>query len=469
MDRKSPLKISLATLGCKVNQSDAAALAAGLLARGHRLVSARDRADICVVHTCTVTQKTDYQSRQLIRRAIAANPEARIIVTGCYAETAPETIREIPGVDYVCGTGQWEAVAAAAAAAGKLKRAQVLARGGEKRDCFPAGTAPFFGARTRAYLKVQDGCNAFCSYCIVPHARGANRSLPPDDALGAFRTLADQGFQEIVLTGIHLGSYGGDLHPRSSLLALLEAIERENTGIRLRLSSIEPKEFDEALVEFLAGSRNICPHLHIPLQSGDDEVLRAMNRNYSTAFYGDLVHRFVERIPELAIGLDVIGGFPGEDEAAFENTLNLIRRLPIAYLHVFPFSRRKGTAAEKLCGQIPPGTIKSRCLALRELGEEKRRLFYESFVGKEARVLLESTRDRESGLRKGYSRNYIPVLVRGGEDRVSREVPVLITEVAGRKVFGKILSHDRESGDRRAAEPQQKLTPSLPSPLEGEG
>ncbi len=224
MDRKSPLKISLATLGCKVNQSDAAALAAGLLARGHRLVSARDRADICVVHTCTVTRKTDYQSRQLIRRAIAANPEARIIVTGCYAETAPEVIRDIPGVDYVCGTGQWEAIAAAAGAKGKLKQAQVLTGGREKRDCFPLGTAPFFGARTRAYLKVQDGCNAFCTYCIVPHARGPLRSRRPERVMEEARELVGKGFKEIVLTGIHTGAYGKDLNGGVTLAGLLQRL-----------------------------------------------------------------------------------------------------------------------------------------------------------------------------------------------------------------------------------------------------
>ncbi len=458
MDRKSPLRIALVTLGCKVNQSDAAALAAGLLARGHRLVSFRQSADVCIVHTCTVTQKTDYQSRQLIRRAVSRNPEARIIVTGCYAETAPEAIRDIPGVDYVGGTGEQEAIAAIAGEMGKLEKPQVLSSRGEKRDCMGPVTAPFFGERTRAYLKVQDGCNAFCSYCIVPHARGRNRSLPPEEAVGAFRNLAAQGFKEIVLTGIHLGSYGEDLHPSRSLPALLEAIERESDDVRLRLSSIEPTEFDDALIEFLGRSRMICPHLHIPLQSGDDGILKMMNRNYSAAFFADLLNRLTRTIPDLAIGVDVIGGFPGEDEEAFENTLNLLRTLPVAYLHIFPFSRRKGTPAEELAGQVPPQTIKARCERLRELGEEKRRLFYASFLGRETRVLIESRKDRETGLPKGYSRNYIPVLVRGGDDWVNHEIPAVITEVAGGKVFGKnILTTEGAESTENSGKIPKKL------------
>ncbi len=449
MDRKSPLRISLATLGCKVNQSDAAALAAGLLARGHRLVSPGHPADVCIIHTCTVTQKTDYQSRQLIRRAVSANPEARIVVTGCYAETAPEAVRAIPGVDYICGTGQWEAVAAIAGEKGKVDTPQVIIAGPARRDGSELRAAPFFGERTRAFLKVQDGCNAFCSYCIVPHARGPNRSLPLEKALGTFRELADRGFKEVVLAGIHLGSYGEDLQPRSSLVELLGAIEGEDREIRVRLSSIEPAEFTEPLIEFLGRTRAICPHLHIPLQSGDDAILKAMNRNYPAAFYEDLVNRLCREIPELAVGLDVIGGFPGEEDRAFENTRNLIRRLPVAYLHVFPFSRRSGTPAEKLGRQLSPAVIKSRCANLRELGEEKRQIFYRSFLGREARVLIESKKDRFTGLAKGYSRNYIPVLVRGGEDRVNEEIPVVLTGVEGGRAFGEVLSPQRAQRTQR--------------------
>ncbi len=439
MDRKSPLRISQTVLGCKVNQSDAAALRAELLTRGHQVVSFQQPADVCILHTCTVTRKTDYQSRQLIRRAIARNPQARIIVTGCYAETAPEAIQAIPGVDFIAGTGEQERIVEVVGTGAETEKPLFISSPAEQRDGFQRGIVPFFFERTRAYLKVQDGCDAFCSYCIVPQARGRNRSLPLDKALSLLRQLAEQGFKEIVLAGIHLGSYGKDLVPPRSLWHFLRAIDEGEQDIRVRLSSIEPGEFHPFLVDFLGHSQKICPHLHVPLQSGDDEILRRMNRHYSGAFFEELINGLVGRIPGLAVGVDVIGGFPGEDERAFANTLNLIERLPIAYLHIFPFSRRRGTAAEGFSGQIPPQTIKSRCRTLRELGEKKRGTFYRSFLGKKMRVLVESKRDQESGWLRGYSRNYIPILVQGGEERINQEVEVVVANVRGIKVFGKIV------------------------------
>jgi threonylcarbamoyladenosine tRNA methylthiotransferase MtaB len=321
----------------------------------------------------------------------------------------------------------------------KSKEACVFSSPIENGRTFEEGRLPLFSERTRAYLKVQDGCNSFCSYCIVPYARGRNRSLPLDQALAKTRDLCALGFKEIVLTGIHLGTYGEDLIPPDSLLSLLQVLELENPDIRVRLSSIEPGEFTPALIDFLAKSRKICPHLHIPLQSGDDGILQRMNRNYSRVFFEDLVNRLVRSIPDLAIGMDIIGGFPGEDEKAFENTVNLIQELPIAYLHVFPFSKRKGTRAENFLGQVPSQVIKARCQTLREIEEKKRQIFYSAFLGKTLKVLVESKKERESGMRKGYSRNYIPILIPAGEEHINQELDVEVTEVRGKKVFGKLL------------------------------
>ena len=439
MDRKGFLKIGLATLGCKANHSDAASLTAELAAQGHRFTSFHQPADVYIIHTCTVTQKADFQSRQLIRRAIARNPDAQIIVTGCYAQVAPDVVRTVPGVDFIVGMGERQKIPEIIASGKKHGQACVLSSSMEERRPWEDERLPLFFARTRAYLKVQDGCDGFCSYCIVPFARGRSRSLPLQDALTKAGELARKGVKEIVLTGIHLGGYGADLIPHRSLLDLLQALEKDIPPLRIRLSSIEPREIPLPLIDFLAQSSRVCPHLHIPLQSGDDGILQRMNRDYSAAFFADLVTRLTGSLPDLAIGVDVIVGFPGEDEKAFENSLRLLETLPISYLHAFPFSRRKGTAAASFSGAVPSAVIKARCQSLRELGAKKRSVFCSSFKGKKAQVLVESKRDSESGQLRGYSRNYIPVLLPGGDEFINHELDVEITEVRGAKVFGKVL------------------------------
>jgi len=443
MDRKNPLKISLITLGCKTNQTDAASLAAELTARGHEIVSSKENADAFVIHACTVTHKTDYQARQAIRQAAARNPEAKIVVTGCYAQVSPQALQAISGVDYVVQPGMRIRIPEVLLSRGKEEKARVLFSEAGAATSFIEERLPLFRDRTRAYLKVQDGCNSFCSYCIVPLARGRNRSLPLRRAVAQAKEFASSGYREIVLTGIHLGAYGEDLRPPVALLDLLLALETAAGIPRIRLSSIEPGEFTPSLVEFLSRSDKICPHLHVPLQSGDDGVLRRMNRRYSPDFFEDLIRRLVQTIPDLAVGADVIGGFPGEDDRAFENTHDLISRLPLAYLHVFPFSRREGTPAARFPDPVPGKVIKTRCHALRELGAKKRADFYRAFLGKNLKVLIESKRDRETGFLKGFSRNYLPVLTEGTDALINREVELEVAEVRGEKVFGKIASPPR--------------------------
>lgn len=439
MDRKDPLKIALITLGCKTNQTDAASLAAELTARGHEIVSSRKKADAYIFHTCTVTHRTDYQARQAIRQAIARDPEAKIIITGCYAQVSPEALRAIPGVDSVVPLRDRNQIPELLQYPKKQISARVFSSKAPPSSAFVEERLPLFLERTRAYLKVQDGCNSFCSYCIVPLARGPNRSLPLDRALFRARELASSGYKEIILTGIHLGTYGEDLPGRTSLLDLLQTLEADPALPRIRLSSIEPGEINPPLIAFLSQAKKICPHLHIPLQSGDDEILRRMGRNYSRGHFADLIHSLAQAIPDLAVGADVIGGFPGEDAKAFENTVNLIAGLPLAYLHVFPFSKREGTVAARYRDSVPSKTIKARCQALRELGARKREDFYRSFLGKKMKVLIESKRDRETGFLKGFSRNYLPVLIDSGDEFIHQESDVRVAEVCGEKVFGKII------------------------------
>jgi threonylcarbamoyladenosine tRNA methylthiotransferase MtaB len=285
--------------------------------------------------------------------------------------------------------------------------------------------ATVFPEHTRAFLKIQDGCDAFCSYCIVPHTRGTSRSLPPEEVLEKIASLCRTGYREVVLTGIHLGAWGRDLRPQADLATLVRQIADGCTVERLRLSSIEPRELNDGLIALIGTEGTICRHLHIPLQSGDDGILAAMRRDYNTAFFRDLVRRLRTAVPGIAIGIDVMAGFPGETEEAFANTLHLVEEMPIAYLHVFPYSRRPGTPAATMAGQLPEEEKKRRAERLRAAGAAKRQAFAEGFIGTPLQVLVEGRTDKNTGFPVGFSDNYIPVAVRGGvtANRIVRVMP----------------------------------------------
>ncbi len=301
-----------------------------------------------------------------------------------------------------------------------------------------------FHRHTRAFLKIQDGCNARCSYCIVPYARGPSRSLPPEKVLENLMRLREKGFKEVVLTGIHIGSYGLDLSPATSLKTLLEGIEQEDSPSRIRLSSIEPLDFSAGLIELLSGSSKVCPHLHIPIQSGDDGILKRMNRNYDRSFLFRLIREIHERIPGASIGADVIAGFPGESEEGFESTYALVDSLPFSYLHVFPYSKRKGTPASTFPGTVGDRVIKMRAERLRELGKEKRLVFYRRFLHEKMEVLIEGRAGKNKNRLKGLSKNYVPVLLsleNGSIDPagwINQERTVLVTGISESGVTGKI-------------------------------
>jgi threonylcarbamoyladenosine tRNA methylthiotransferase MtaB len=402
--------VSIATLGCKTNQFESAAMEERLRDAGYQIIPFEEGAELVVVNTCTVTTSTDSQSRNLIRRARRLNLDCRVIVTGCYAQIDPEAIRAIPGVAMVIGNDEKKDLLRYLA---EEQEDQLIAVGNPSTG---RGTSPLslstFTERSRAFVQIQNGCDAFCSYCIIPYARGSSRSLEVDEVLRQVRKLADHGFPEVVLTGIHMGAYGQDLQPKSNLLELVRLIEADIELPRLRLGSIEPTEIPDQLIDLMACSDRLCPHLHIPLQAGDNNVLQRMNRHYGVQFFHELIMRIHDKLPEAAIGLDVIAGFPGETETEFEHTCRLIESLPVSHLHVFPFSRRPGTPAADMAGQLSGDLIKERCSILRSLGEEKNRQFAEKFIGRVLEVVVEG--GEKGGLGRGLARNYLNVYFPGG-------------------------------------------------------
>lgn len=418
-------KISFVTLGCKTNQFESAAMTEAARKEGYLVVSAGEAADICVINTCTVTARTDAESRRLIRKALRENPAARIVVTGCYAQIAAEELSTLPGVALIIGNTE------------KRELPQLLRNLGEEQQIKVADiskvqeTGPLlletFAEHTRAFLQVQNGCDSRCSYCIVPHVRGPSRSVSLDNALDGIRTFARQGFQEVVLTGIHLGAFGLDLSPPTSLLELLSRAEREKIVPRLRLGSLEPTEISAELIELIASGQTICPHLHIPLQSGDDGVLTAMNRPYTSGFIRELVDQLTTVDPFLCLGTDIIAGFPGETDEAFERGYRFLEELPLAYFHVFPFSPRQGTPAATMPDPVPPAVIKKRAEALRTLSVRKKGAYFERFLGRELLVLIQQK--RKGGSLQGLSRNYLTVAIPGHSAPVNTEVKVRITGI----------------------------------------
>jgi len=431
-------KVAITTLGCKVNQYESSALVGEFVKRGYSIVPFNTWADIYVINTCTVTGRSDYQARQLIRRAFRANPGAIIVATGCYAQVAPEEIAAMPEVSLIVGSDEKmtlpDRIEALAVAGGKVQVGDI----NRVKDIhFQA--ASFFPGHTRAFLKIQDGCNACCSYCIVPAARGRSRSLPLETVLMELRRLGQAGYQEIVLTGIHLGAYGRDLPGSVCLLDMLIAVERERPVPRIRLSSLEPAEVTDELIDWVSGSDMVCPHFHVPLQSGDDDVLKAMRRTYDRSFFRDLIEKIRFKVPRAGIGVDVMTGFPGEDEAAFQNTFDLIASLPLTYLHVFPYSRRPGTTAAVMQGQVAEKTKKERAETLRCLGAKKKGAFARSFVGADLPVLIEGYDGRDKKSLQGWTDNYLTmILEQEAPDWVNHVVSVRVMDEKDGQLRGRI-------------------------------
>ena len=437
--------ISVATLGCKVNQFESEALIDALERKGYALIPFEEGADITIINTCTVTHRADFQSRQIVRRTFRSNPNSLIIVTGCYPQVEPDAFIKMKEVRYLLGNGEKNQIPDLLPLMQKGEFPRVQVGDIQKETLFSETPFHSFHRHTRAFLKIQDGCNAYCSYCIVPHARGRSRSLHPERVVENLKIFKKKGFKEVVLTGIHLGAYGLDLNPPFPLEKLIKQLEGEETPHRIRLSSIEPGDFSPELIFTLSQSNKICPHLHIPIQSGDDEILKKMNRGYNHSFLSDLIQELHLRIQKLSIGADVIVGFPGETEEKFQHTYGLVESLPFSYLHVFPFSRRKGTPASQFPKGVDEEAIKKRAESMRELGKQKRQAFYRQFLNQELSVLVEDRKEKETGRWKGLSRNYIPVLItdkngiKEHRDWVNHEWTVRVTDLTEKGVIGKVL------------------------------
>ena len=437
--------VAIATLGCRLNQVDSATLAARLEARGFHVADDHaGPADVVVVNTCTVTSRADASDRQAIRRAARQHPGARVVVTGCLAQTDPSRVAAMPDVALVVGNADKarlpdlveELVGGAASrrpAAGRV----VVSKIADAR----AVDAPAVGTtrRARAFLKVQDGCQHRCAFCIVPAARGTSRSLEPAVVLDHARGLVERGHREIVLTGVDLGHYGADLRPRTDLASLVSALVEIRDLRWVRLSSVLPAYVTPALFELLAGSSRVAPHLHIPLQSGSDRVLRAMRRPYTARMYRMLVERLQAAIPGLALGTDVIVGFPGEADGDFDDTMGLVRALPFSYLHVFPYSARAATAAASLPGQVASATMAARSRALRAVSEDKSAAFAREMVGGEYEAIALESRGPDGAL-VALTGNYVEVSVDGADALMRTVIRVAVTAATARGVRGRVVT-----------------------------
>lgn len=411
------MRIGFTTVGCRLNQFETDVMADQARTAGFTLVPFHTSAEVYVVNTCTVTERADADARRLVRQAIRRNPMAFVVVTGCYAQAAPERIAAIEGVDLILGNAEkmelMRHLRGAAWESRELTNARVSVGDIGHVRTFHGAPAAERPDRTRLFLKIQDGCNFACTFCIIPAVRGPNRSLHPDHVVAEAQRLAAAGHPEIVLTGINLGMYGWDLRPKISLSALVRRLVKDTAVPRFRLSSLHPHEVKPEMIRLMGDSSRLCRNIHLALQSGDDEILRQMARSYRSRQFREVVERLHQAVPGIAIGVDVIVGFPGETEAAFENTQRLLDQLPVSYFHVFTYSRRSGTKAAEMSDQVAPDVKARRNRVLRDLGTRKFLAFKRQFLGRTLPVVILEERDRQTGLLQGVSDNYLGILFQG--------------------------------------------------------
>ena len=435
--------VAVATLGCRLNQVDSHVLATQLEARGFRTLPFGTPADVVVVNTCTVTGRADASDRQMIRRARRLHPDARLVVTGCWAQTDPQAVANLRGVDLVVGNADKERLATIVeemARGARPERPRVEVTDIRAVTAMAAPPVPPSMTRARAFLKIQDGCQHRCAFCIVPRARGVSRSLPPRHVLEQARRLADLGYKELVLTGVDLGHYGADLVPRTTLAALLRALVAVR-GLRwIRLSSVLPAYFTGELLEVVTGSRTIAPHFHIPLQSGSDRVLRAMRRPYTVAMYRALVERLTAAVSRLGLGADVIVGFPGETDDDFAATMTLMDSLPLSYVHVFAYSDRAGTAATTLPAHVDRSIVARRSRELRALAAAKSQAFRRAMVGEVHESVVLEHRDRDTGALVGLTGNYVEIAFAGADAAMRTTTRLRVTDAAGSRPRGEVAA-----------------------------
>lgn len=417
------MRVAFSTFGCKINQFESEELKKSFLSSGNTVVSFDEPADIYVINTCTVTGKSDYQCRQAIKSAIKRGNGAQVIVTGCYAETNPDAIKKLGGGTKIVGNSEKQLITAYAGVAESISPSQML--------------PVVKGTRTRSVIKIQDGCESYCSYCIIPHARGKSRSIPPEEVIERFKALVEIDSPEIVLSGIHIGKYGKDINSTLSLSALVSELICLRGSTRIRLSSIEPREVTPEIINMLG--KGLCRHLHIPLQSGDDEILKAMNRDYSVHFYREIIRDVAAQVNDVAIGADVIVGFPGESIEHFQNTVELIEDIPLTHLHVFSYSPRPGTIAFNMKNHVSDKNKKLRNEELRSIGLKKNYEFRKRCLGKILQVIIEPLQ-RGAEMYSGMSDNYVRVSVQGVKEyHIGNKIDVSIVKVSEQATIGRAL------------------------------
>ena len=422
-------RVALHTLGCRLNLSETGSIAQGFKDRGYDIVEFGEPADVVFINTCTVTDAADSTCRNLIRKAHGSSPEGKFVVAGCYAQMEPEKIAGMQGVDLVLGNTEKYKVF------DYLDEEDTNQIHVDKSWEFQGAATTLSDSHTRAFLKIQDGCNYVCSFCIIPFARGRSRAITIENAVLEAKKLVAQGFKEIVLTGVNIGEYeqasGEKLHDLVEQVLAVEGLER------FRLSSVEPNTITDELLAVLKSSPKVLDHFHIPLQSGDDEILKAMRRKYTVADYKKIIGKIMSAFPNAGIGADIIAGFPGETSEQFDNTFNLLRELPLTHFHVFPYSKRKNTTAAKMESHIHSAEKKSRVKSLMMFGDAKLNLFSEDQIGKRTKVLFE--RRNKLGLFEGYSTNYVRVQVATDLELSNVEREVLVTGMLGGKLVGELL------------------------------
>ncbi len=429
-------KVALHTLGCKLNYAETSVIGNTFLKNGFEITDFDSPADVYVINTCTVTENTEKECRQIIRRALRHNPSGFVIVTGCYAQLRPDEIQKIEGVDLILGTKEKFEIFNFVENFEKRNLACIHVSTFEELNTFNAAFTPLAEDRTRAFLKIQDGCDYKCGFCTIPKARGLSRSEPVEDALNQLRFLVESGYKEIVLTGVNVGDYGSKIG--TSLLELLKMMIKVEGDFRIRISSIEPNLLSDEIIELIAGNEKLCDHFHVPLQSGSDKILRKMQRRYLSEFYAERIEKIKKLIPHAGIGVDVIVGFPGETNEDYKATYDLILNLPVSYLHVFTYSERPGTLAEKLPDQVPKNIRKQRTNNLRLLGARKKFIFYSEMIGTNHRVLFEHKDD--NGTYKGFTSNYIRVKIKSNDDLSNKLVNFLIEGLDKELATGKIIN-----------------------------
>jgi threonylcarbamoyladenosine tRNA methylthiotransferase MtaB len=459
---KIPPTVAFVTLGCKVNQYETQAMRESFKKSGYTIVAPEDMADVYIINTCTVTGISDRKSRQAIRRANALNPDALVVVTGCYAERSPNKIANMPGVDLVLSNSDKLFICQHLSDSGspfsQTTPDSPLSQTASDSPLFQRGvrgdsilndnsiwstSITSFNGHTRALVKIQDGCDSFCAYCIVPHVRGGKiSSRPLDSIVREVRSLAENGHGEIVLTGIHLGAYGRDMDDETNLAHVLRTVHSVENIQRIRLSSIEPMDITDDLIDAVANLPKCAHHFHISLQSGSDRILKLMRRGYTSAEFEDIVNRIKAAIPDVGLSTDVMVGFPGETEQDFKDTYELIARVEFSRLHVFRYSPRSGTPAAEFPDRVQDSVASKRSQEVRSLGESLARKFHSQMLGQVSEVLVEDTREGRDKLLAGFTSNYVRVLIDDAPDELAGQMAkVKLVDIKGKYMIG-ILDPD---------------------------